>query len=148
MATKGQSHNWRSQVWAFSFVSTHIFFTTERIFIKLWSNVHLSEIICRTHNSAMPTQSQIHDSGSRDWNLNFASTSYLLYPWMDFPIGQIFVSVRQCAEPCQLNIDCNGVEPLILYPLWLLHISFITRKGFIIFLLNVWLSETMCRAHD
>ena len=39
----------------------HISFTNGIIFMKLWSNVCLREIMCRTHNTAMPTQGQNHN---------------------------------------------------------------------------------------
>ena len=37
-----------------------ISFTPGRIFIDLYSNVHLSETLCKTYVSAMPTQGQGH----------------------------------------------------------------------------------------
>ena len=39
----------------------HITFTSGLIFIKLWSNVRLSETMFRTHKSTMPTQGQAHN---------------------------------------------------------------------------------------
>ena len=51
----------------------HISYTPGRIFFKLWSYVCLSETMCRTHNSTMPTQGQGHSSTSRVWTLNFVS---------------------------------------------------------------------------
>ena len=38
----------------------HISFTSRRIFITHWSNVHLSEMACRTHDSAAQTHGQGH----------------------------------------------------------------------------------------
>ena len=35
-----------------------ISYTSGRIFFKLWSNVHLSETMCRINNSIMPAQGQ------------------------------------------------------------------------------------------
>ena len=61
-----------------------ISYTSGRIFFKLWSNVHLSEMMCRINNSTMPTQGQGRSSRSWVWALNFVSTLYLLYPWEDF----------------------------------------------------------------
>ena len=61
-----------------------IFYTSGRIFFKLWSNVHLSETICRLNNSTMPSQGQAHSSMSWIWVLNYVSALYLLYPWEDF----------------------------------------------------------------
>ena len=45
-----------------------IYFTSGRIFIKLWSNV--SEMVCRTHESDLKTQGKGH------W-INFVSTLYV-----------------------------------------------------------------------
>ena len=56
-----------------------ISYTSGRIFFKLWSNVHLSETMCRINNSTMPTQDQGHSSRSWVWSLNFVSALYLLY---------------------------------------------------------------------
>ena len=70
---------------------------------KLWSNVYLSETVCRAHDSATVTQGQGHTSRSWDLPLNFESAPYLLEasrylmnPLNDF--HQIF-SLRRCAEP-------------------------------------------------
>ena len=41
--------------------SLHIFWTLWKIFMKLWTNVCLSEAMCRTHNSSMATQGQGHN---------------------------------------------------------------------------------------
>ena len=61
-----------------------ISYTSGRIFFKLWSNVHLSETMCRISNSIVPTQGDDHSSRSWVWALNFVSALYLLYPWEDF----------------------------------------------------------------
>ena len=61
-----------------------ISYTSGRIFFKLWSTVHLSEMMCRINNSTMSTQGQGHSSRSWVWVLNFVSALYLLYPWEDF----------------------------------------------------------------
>ena len=62
----------------------HISWTLWKIFIKLWSNVRLSESMCRTHKSTMPTQGQSHRLRSWVWALSFVSAPYLLYPWRIF----------------------------------------------------------------
>ena len=62
----------------------HISYNSGIIFFKLWSNVYLSETMCRTHSSTMGTQGQGHSSRSRVWALNFVFNRYLLYPWKDF----------------------------------------------------------------
>ena len=63
-----------------------ISWTLWKIFIKLWPNVRLSETMCRTYNSAMPTQGHGHGHNwrSRVWTFDFVSAPYLVYPWKDF----------------------------------------------------------------
>ena len=51
--------------------SLHISWNLWKIFIKFWSNVHLSEMMCRTHNSTMQTQDQGHNWRPPVWALNF-----------------------------------------------------------------------------
>ena len=51
-----EGHKFEPCIWC----RLHISFTPGRIFFKLWSNVCLSEAMCRTHNSSMPTQGQGH----------------------------------------------------------------------------------------
>ena len=48
-----------------------ISFTPGRIFFKRWSNVCLSQMMCRTHNSAMLTQGQGQNWRPPVWALNF-----------------------------------------------------------------------------
>ena len=45
----------------------HISWTLWKIFINLWSNVCLSEMMCRIHYSTIPTQGQGHNWRSRVW---------------------------------------------------------------------------------
>ena len=52
----------------------HISFTPGRIFFICWSNICLSEVMCRTHNSALLTQGQGHNWRSPVWALNFEAT--------------------------------------------------------------------------
>ena len=73
----------------------HISWTVWKIFIKLWSNVCLSESMCRTHKSTMPTQGQGHRSRSCVWALNFMSDPYLLYPWKDFFFKTLVICLPQ-----------------------------------------------------
>ena len=74
----------------------HIHFTPGRIFIKLWLNVCLSEMMYRTHNSTMPTQGQGLNWRSWVGAFNFVPAPYLLYPHKDFHLnfGQTFASAR------------------------------------------------------
>ena len=66
MPTQGQGHNWRSEYEPLISCQLHIFFTPWRIFVILWSNVCLSETMCRTHYSTMQTRGQGHN-----WMSNF-----------------------------------------------------------------------------
>ena len=52
-----EDHKFEPCIWC----RLHISFTPGRIFFKRWSNVCLSEMMCRTHNSAMLTQGQGHN---------------------------------------------------------------------------------------
>ena len=72
----------RSEPWISC--SLCISYTSGRIFFKLWSNVYLSETMCRINNSTMPTQGQDHSSRSWVIALNFLTALYLLYPGEDF----------------------------------------------------------------
>ena len=56
----------------------HISFTPGMILITVWSNVHLTETMCRTYYSATQTQGQGHSLISLDLHLNFVSAPYLL----------------------------------------------------------------------
>ena len=51
--------------------SLHISWTLWKIFIKFGSNIRLSEMMCRTHNSTMQTQGQGHSWRPPVWALNF-----------------------------------------------------------------------------
>ena len=51
--------------------SLYISWTLWKIFIKFGSNVRLSEMMCRTHNSTMQTQGQGHNWRPPVWALNF-----------------------------------------------------------------------------
>ena len=89
------------------FVSAPISWTLRTIFIKLHSNVPLSETECKVHDLATETKWQSHRSGAIDFPLNFVLAPYLLNPLNDF--HQTFLSVRQCAESmthlCRLNVN-------------------------------------------
>ena len=105
-----------------------------RIFFKLWSNVHLSETMCRINNSTMLIQGQGHSSGS--WFGPWILCLYLLYLWEDFLWNLVKCSpVGRCAEPitqpwgCKDKVTVQGpeFEPWISCPL---NISFITGRIF------------------
>ena len=81
MLTQGQGHSSRSRFEPWILCPLHISYTSGRIFFKLWSNVHLSEAMCRINNSTMPTQGQGHSSRSQVWALNFC---------ISFTPGRIF----------------------------------------------------------
>ena len=98
-------------------------FTPGRIFIKLWTNVHLSKTACKTYISAMQTQGQDHSPMSflsKTVCRTYASATQMqcqrsqlaiglgIYPCISSPLplegfslnfGQMFISVRRCAEP-------------------------------------------------
>ena len=108
--------------------------------------------MCRTHNSTMPTQGQGHSWRLQIWAFTLVSAPYPL-PLEGFSsnFGQMFTSLRWCAKPitkpCQLKvrvtIEGHQFEPFVSAP-YLLY----TRRIFIKFWSNVWLSEMMCRTHD
>ena len=62
-----EGHEFEPWIWC----RLHITFTPRRVFFKRWSNICLSEMMCRTHNSAMLTQSQGQIWRSPVWALNF-----------------------------------------------------------------------------
>ena len=88
----------------------HISWTLWKIFIKLWSNVCLSESMCRTYKSTMPTQGQGHRSKVMGLSLEFHFRSISPMPLEGFSLnfGHMFASVRQCAElitqPCRHKV--------------------------------------------
>ena len=85
----------------FTFMSAPYLIPFERFFSKLHSNNHLSETVCRTHDSARQTQGQGHTSKSWDLPISFVSVPYLLNPLKDFLLNftQIIILVKQCAVP-------------------------------------------------
>ena len=105
----------------------HISWTLWKIFMKLWSNVCLSEAMCRTHNSSMPTQGQGHSKRSWVWALNFMFTHSISPEPFErslLNLGQMFALVGWCAESitqqCRLKVKAtikgNQFEPWILRP--------------------------------
>ena len=62
-----EGHEFEPWIWC----PLHISFTPGRIFFKYWLNVCLSEMMCRTHNSAVLTQGQGHSWRTPVWALNF-----------------------------------------------------------------------------
>ena len=74
-----EGHELEPWIWC----QLHISFTPGRIFFKCWSNVCLSEMMCRTHNSAMLTQGQGHNWRSA---VSFLFAPYLLKPLKDFHV--------------------------------------------------------------
>ena len=67
-----ETHEFEPWIWC----RLHISFTPGRIFFKRWSNVCLSEMMCRIHNSAMLTQGQ--GQGSLLALANLRNTSQFL----------------------------------------------------------------------
>ena len=77
-----------------------ISFSPGRIFSKLWSNVHLSGTMCRIHNSAQRTRSRLQlKVTSLSLEFGVSSISPLPLEGFSLNVGQMFASVRWCAEP-------------------------------------------------
>ena len=66
------------EIHKFDFLSAPYIITPGRIFIKLYSNVHLDETVCRTWVSTMQTQGQGHSWRSTVWTIDFMFAQYLL----------------------------------------------------------------------
>ena len=131
----------------------HISYTRGRIFFKLWSYVCLSETMCRTYNSTMPTQGQGNSSRSQVC-LEFRVRSLSPIPMEGFSLnfGQMFTLVRRCAEsitqPCRLKVKVtvqgHGFEHWISC---LLCISF-TLGGCSLNFGQMVTCGTICRIHN
>ena len=106
--------------------SLHISWTLRKIFMKLWSNVCLSEAMCRTHNKHADSRSRPQlkvTSLSLEFHVHSKSPEpferYLLN------LGQMFALVRWCAQPItqqyrfkvKVTIEGHQFEPWILRPL-------------------------------
>ena len=61
-----------------------ISFTWGKLFIKLWFKVRLSEMMCRTCHSTMPTKNHSHSRRLPVLAFNFVFSPDLLYCWKDF----------------------------------------------------------------
>ena len=115
----------------------HISYTPGRIFFKLWSYVCLSETMCRTHKSTMPTQGQGHHVKVIGFSFEFRVRSISPIPLEGFSLnfGHMFASVRRCAEPItqpcrhkvKVTVQGHRFEPWILCPL---HISYTSGRIF------------------
>ena len=111
-----------------------ISWTLWKIFIKLWSNVHLSESMCRTHVNHANSRSQVKVIGL---SLEFRVRSISPIPLEGFCLnfGHMFAPVRRCAElitqPCRhkvkVTVQGHRFEPWISCPLC---ISYTRRRGF------------------
>ena len=93
----------------------HISWTLWTLFIKLHPNVPLSEVVCRTNDSATQTQGQGHTS--RSWNLPLNFVSFKSpQPFVRFSLNitQFFLSVSWCAEPmtrlCKLKVKVDHIS--------------------------------------
>ena len=77
-----------------------ISFTPRRIFSKLCSNFHLSGTMCRTHNSPadLRSRSQLKVT-SLSLEFGVSSISPLPLEGFSLNVGQMFASLRWCAEP-------------------------------------------------
>ena len=111
-----EGHEFEPWIWC----RLHISFTPGRIFFKLWSNVCLSEMMCRTHlsyaTSRSRSQLKVTSLSLEFWGRSIAIQTALLN------LGQMFALVRWCAEPitkqCRLKvkvtIEGHQFEPWIL----------------------------------
>ena len=77
-----------------------ISYTIGRFFFKLWSNVHYSEMMCRINNSTMPAKVKVTGQGHgfEPW-ISCPSISPIPLEGFSFNFGQMFASVKWCAEP-------------------------------------------------
>ena len=101
--------------------------------VKFGSTIHRSEMMCRTHNSAMQTQGQGHSWRPPVWALNFEAAP------LSFCGGGY-----SCPSDCLVKVTIEGHLSLSC----LLHISWTLWKIFMKLWSNVCLSEAMCRTHN
>ena len=137
-----EGHDFEPWIWC----RLHISFSPGRIFFKRWSNVYLSEMMCRTYNSAMLTRSRsqlkVISLSLELWGRSIAIQTALLN------LGQMFALVRWCVEPitkrCRFNVKVTieGHPSLSCS----LHISWTLWKFFMNLWSNVWL--VMCRTYN
>ena len=89
-----------------------ISFTSGRIFSKLWSSVHLSGTMCRTHNSALRTKGQDHS-----WRSRVCARLDLSVSYSSWGLGR--AAVCDCGTPWTFLFPffLNLVSaPYLLYP--------------------------------
>ena len=121
-----EGHEFEPWIWC----RLHISFTPGRIFFKCWSNVCLSEIMCRTHlsyaDSRSRSQLKVTSLSLEFWGRSIAIQTVLLN------LGQMFAFVRWFVEPitqrCRLKVKVTteGHPSLSC----LLHISWTFCKIF------------------
>ena len=108
-ATQIQGHGHTSKSWdlPFHLCPLHISLTLGMIFIKLHPNVPLSEMVCRTNDSAMQTQGLGHTSRLKNLPLNFMSFKYP-QPFVRFslnitnvPLGDLVCRIHDSAMQTQ-----------------------------------------------
>ena len=91
----------------------HISSTLLKIFIKLWSNVCLSESMCRPHVNHANSRSQVKVMGL---SLEFCVHSISPIPLEGFSLNfdHMFASVRRYAElitqPCRHKVKVTGLS--------------------------------------
>ena len=81
-----------------------ISYTSGRIFFKLWSNVHLSEMTCRISNSTMP-RSQFKVLG--------LSLEICVHSVSPLPLGGLFLNFGQiftCGTMCRTHYSAMGTQ--------------------------------------
>ena len=126
-----------------------ISFIPGRIFSKLWSNVHLSGTMCRTHNSALRTSGQGHSWRSQVWALNLVSAPFSFTPgriffklWWNVCLSEMMCRTHSYADKVKVTVEGHQFEPWILRPLHC-HSDCLVKFGS-----NVHLSEMMYRTYN
>ena len=128
----------------------HISWTLWKIFIKLWSKVCLSESMCRTHKSTMPTQHQGH--GFEPWiscplHISYTPGRTFFKFWSYVCLSETMCRTHNSTMPTQGQGHgsrshvwaLNFVSALYLLYQW---------KIFFKLWSNVHLSETICSINN
>ena len=78
-----------------------ISYTPGRIFFKLWSYVCLSEMMCWTHNSTMPTQGQGHIWISCPLCITYTSGRIFFKLWSSVHLSETMCRINNSTMPTQ-----------------------------------------------
>ena len=108
--------------------------------------VSLGEMMCRTHNTTMPTQG--HNGRSRVWALTFMSAPSPL-PMEGFfskNFCQMFGSIRWCAEPITQHARSRSQLKVTSLNLWFTVRSF-TLEEFSLNFSQMFISVRLCKTY-